>query len=82
MEDNHYTELEKGLERVISPDMIGDKIDEATMPYKELMAYYKCAMMEVETKFNIISTPIECRYIGRVNQRSSSCVCGHVCEGR
>ena len=55
MEDNHYTELEKGLERVISPDMIGDMIDEATMPYKELMAYYKCAMMEVETKFNVLN---------------------------
>lgn len=26
-----------------------------TMPYKELMAYYRCAMMEVETKFRVLS---------------------------
>ena len=25
------------------------------MPYKELMAYYRCAMMEVETKFNVLN---------------------------
>jgi len=25
------------------------------IPYKELMAYYKCAMMEVETKFRVLS---------------------------
>lgn len=55
MEDNHYTELEKGLERVISPDMIGDMIDEATMPYKELMAYYKCAMMKVEVQLRTLA---------------------------
>ena len=26
-----------------------------TMPYKELLAYYRCAMMEVETKFRVLS---------------------------
>lgn len=26
-----------------------------TTPYKELMAYYRCAMMEVETKFRVLS---------------------------
>ena len=26
-----------------------------TMRYKELMAYYRCAMMEVETKFRVLS---------------------------
>ena len=26
-----------------------------TLRYKELMAYYRCAMMEVETKFRVLS---------------------------
>jgi len=26
-----------------------------TKPYRELMAYYRCAMMEVETKFNVLN---------------------------
>ena len=26
-----------------------------TVRYKELMAYYRCAMMEVETKFRVLS---------------------------
>lgn len=28
---------------------------EKTKPYAELMAYYKCAMMEIETKFNVLN---------------------------
>ena len=26
-----------------------------TQPYRELMSYYRCAMMEVETKFNVLT---------------------------
>ena len=26
-----------------------------TQPYRELMSYYRCAMMEVETKFNVLN---------------------------
>lgn len=32
-----------------------DSIRSFTTPYKELMAYYRCAMMEVETKFRVLS---------------------------
>ena len=32
-----------------------DSIRSLTTRYKELMAYYRCAMMEVETKFRILS---------------------------
>ena len=31
-------------------------------PYKELMAYYKCAMMEVETKFRVLSEELSLEY--------------------
>ena len=34
---------------------IKDSIRSFTMRYKELMAYYWCAMMEVETKFRVLS---------------------------
>ena len=30
-------------------------LDEYREPYTELMAYYKCAIMEVETKFNVLN---------------------------
>ncbi len=32
-----------------------DMVRSVTVPYKELMAYYRCAMMEVETKFRVLS---------------------------
>lgn len=31
-------------------------------PYKELMAYYKCAMMEVETKFRVLNEQLSLEY--------------------
>lgn len=34
---------------------IKESIRNFTMRYKELMAYYRCAMMEVETKFRVLS---------------------------
>ena len=34
------------LSMLMSREKIGEMIDEATMPFKELMAYYKCAMMQ------------------------------------
>lgn len=32
------------------------------MPYRELMSYYRCAMMEVETKFNVINEELSLQY--------------------
>ena len=31
-------------------------------PYKELMSYYRCAMMEVETKFNVLNEEFSQKY--------------------
>ncbi|MBQ7499782.1 MAG: GTP pyrophosphokinase family protein [Clostridia bacterium] len=50
---------EKVLNGLISvmPDFekeIRDLIESKTMPYMKLMAYYNCAMMEVETKFRVL----------------------------
>lgn len=43
-------------------DKIREFLEEKTMPYKELMAYYKCAMMEVETKFKVLSEELSLEY--------------------
>ena len=33
-----------------------------TLPFKELMAYYRCAMMEISTKFNVLDEELSLRY--------------------
>ena len=38
--------------------LVQDKI----YPYRELMAYYNCAMMEVSTKFNVLNEDLSLRY--------------------
>ncbi len=37
-------------------------IREYTMPYRELMAYYRCAIMEAETKFKVLSEELSLEY--------------------
>ena len=41
-------------ERIINEDFL-DAIQKNIMPMNELMAYYRCAIMEVETKFNVLN---------------------------
>lgn len=43
-------------------EQIRDWIKAYAAPYKELMAYYKCAMMEVETKFRVLSEELSLEY--------------------
>lgn len=38
------------------------RIQEYTMPYRKLVAYYKCAIMEVETKFKVLSEKLSLEY--------------------
>ena len=39
-----------------------DKIKEGSLPYGRLMSYYKCAIMEVETKFKVLNEQFSLRY--------------------
>ena len=39
-----------------------DKFEYNVMPFKRLMAYYKCAIMEVETKFNVLNQEFSLEY--------------------
>ena len=40
-------DMERELSMLMSRVKIGEMIDEATMPFKELIAYYKCAMIVI-----------------------------------
>ena len=37
-------------------------VDNSSAPYKELMAYYRCAIMEVETKFKVLNEEFSLQY--------------------
>ncbi len=41
---------------------IRKRIDHFSAPYKKLMAYYRCAMMEVSTKFNVLNEALSLQY--------------------
>lgn len=43
-------------------EMIKTKLHQVTQPYKELMTCYKCAMMEVETKFRVLDEELSLDY--------------------
>lgn len=47
--------------RIINDEFI-DVIHKNMMPMNELMAYYRCAMMEVETKFNVLNEQFSLQY--------------------
>ena len=45
-----------------------DKIEDNMMPLKRLMAYYRCAIMEVETKFNVLNEEFSLEYDRKSNK--------------
>ena len=51
---NHANLTQTLLSRLFQSDIRTWLLDYA-QPYKELMAYYRCAMMEVSTKFQVSS---------------------------
>ena len=48
-------------EKIINDDFL-DAIQRNMMPMNELMAYYRCAIMEVETKFNVLNEEFSLQY--------------------
>ena len=48
---------------IMEYDMVGIGTVKMTVgPYRELIAYYRCAMMHVETKFNILDEELSLEY--------------------
>lgn len=54
--------LRQMLVKQLSNSQIKNKVQDYTMPYRELMGYYRCAMMEVETKFNVLNEELSLMY--------------------
>lgn len=49
------------LQQITSSEVM-DMIRSNSEPYMKLMAYYRCAIMEVETKFNVLNEQFSLRY--------------------
>lgn len=54
--------LEQLLISRLSKSDIKQWVQRYAKPYKELMAYYRCAMMEVATKFNVLNEELSLQY--------------------
>ncbi len=48
-------EIKNELRQIFTDRGAADMIDRYAHSYAELMAYYRCAIMEVETKFNVLN---------------------------
>ena len=58
--------IRDGIERLLlsklSQQEVQEWIKNYAAPYKELMAYYRCAMMEVATKFQVLNEELSLQY--------------------
>lgn len=46
----------------LEKDEIKTLMHNYALPYRELMSYYRCAIMEVETKFNVLNEELSLQY--------------------
>lgn len=54
--------LERALTERLSKSEITTWLKNYAKPYQDLMAYYRCALMEVETKFNVLNEELSLVY--------------------
>lgn len=54
--------LEQIMRDKLGNKSVAEKLKTQLQPYKELMSYYRCAMMEVETKFRVLSEALSMQY--------------------
>ena len=50
------------ISRIYSNNEIKERLQTYTAPYRELMSYYRCAMMEVSTEFNVLDDELSLQY--------------------
>lgn len=55
-------ELVNAVAKRIPKEEIKKWINENAMPYRELMTFYKCAIMEVETKMKVMNEELSLKY--------------------
>lgn len=56
------TEVEQLLLSRLAQSEVKGQIQQFVLPYRELMACYRCAMMSVETKFNVLNEELSLQY--------------------
>ncbi len=61
-DSNTVLSLEQVLLSRLPKEKIQKWIQTYAEPYRELMAYYRCAMMEVSTKFNVLNEELSLQY--------------------
>lgn len=54
--------LIKPVVKALVNNDVMDIIEDNMMPFKKLMAYYNCAIMQVETKFNVLNEEFSLEY--------------------
>lgn len=68
--------LEQALASKISHDELKTWLDDYAIPWRELMAHYNCAIMEVETKFKVLNEKFalgnDCNPIASIKSRLKS----------
>ena len=50
------------ISRIYINNEIKERLQTYAAPYRELMSYYRCAMMEVSTKFNVLDEELSLQY--------------------
>ena len=61
-ETQDNAELERMMLEKLAQDEVRNKIQDFALSYRELMAYYRCAMMEVSTKFHVLNEELSLQY--------------------
>lgn len=66
LHEQHQTQVRKQREQFVKQNLLSDEfldmIDRNKKPLDLLMSYYECAIMEVETKFNVLNTEYSLQY--------------------
>ena len=59
---NESEQLKQFLLSRLAKRGVANIVQKHAKPYKELMAYYRCAMMEVSAKFNVLNEELSLQY--------------------
>ena len=54
--------IKNNLMKTLATDELLDMIRENSIPYQRLLSYYRCAMMEIETKFRVLDDQFSLKY--------------------
>lgn len=54
--------IKDNLMKTLATDELLDMIRENSLPYQRLLSYYRCAMMEIETKFRVLDDQFSLKY--------------------